>query len=344
MAHTRGAGASPSSSTLPPPARQSRRERQRGRGRGALPPTVPRRDTRSGGRDPPPRPSDPGPSDPPPRRSGPRSSDPAPRPSDPGPSDPPPRRSGPTSSDPPPRPSDPGPSDPPPRRSGPTSSDPPPRPSDPGPSDPPSRRSDPRSSDPPPHRSDLGPSDPPPCRSSPDSVPEISVIPRRPRQSHRASSSTEVPSDMLETVREGIRPLFDEAEGERRAFSADELERLIAGSIERVQASQPISSSHGRLCMLHHSDLHLTISHLTTEEQYRLFIDIRSRFTRGDELSEKELRDTVRRHFRDRKYGRLRKLKAMLRALDYDTDPYASLEKPAWISETSWAVMLPDAQ
>ncbi|KAL3690358.1 hypothetical protein R1sor_016667 [Riccia sorocarpa] len=333
MARTRGARASPSSSTLPPPARQSRRERERGRGRGALPPTVPRRDTRSGGRDPPSRPSDHGPSDPPPRRSGPRSSDP------------------------------------------------PPRPSDPGPYDPPSRRSDPRSSDPPPHRSD-----PPPRRSSPDS--------------------------------EGIRPLFDGAEGERRAFSADELERLIAGSIERVQASQPTSSSHGRvrepvdtapalrprrrsrspdrdrrrrrrsrsprrdrrdgrdgrdrqprlpvelgrvgftddpyrgtltsiirqLCMLHHPDLHLTISHLMTEEKYRLFTDIRSRFTRGEELSEKELRDTIRQHFRDRKYDRLRKLKAMLRALDYDTDPDASLEKPAWISKTSWAVMLPDAQ
>ncbi|KAL3682162.1 hypothetical protein R1sor_000184 [Riccia sorocarpa] len=291
MARTRGAGASPSSSTLPPSARQSRRERGRGRGRGALPPTVPRRDTRSGGRDPPPHHSDP------------RSSDPPPRPSDPGPSDPPPRRSGPTSSDPPPRPSDPRPFDPPPRRSDPRSSDPPPRPLDPGPSDPPSRRSDPRSSDPPPHRSDPGPSDPPPRRSSPDSVPERSMIPRRPRQSHRASSTTELPSDMLETVREGIRPLFDEAEGERRAFSAEELERLIAGSIERVQASQPTSSSHGR-----------------------------------------ELRDTVRQHFRDRKYGRLRKLKTMLRALDYDRDPDASLEKPAWISETSWTVMLPDAQ
>ncbi|KAL3678413.1 hypothetical protein R1sor_021369 [Riccia sorocarpa] len=34
----------------------------------------------------------------------------------------------------------------------------------------------------------------------------------------------------------------------------------------------------------------------------------------------------------------------MLSMLDYDTDPDASLEKPAWISETSWAVMLPDAQ
>ncbi|KAL3690610.1 hypothetical protein R1sor_016919 [Riccia sorocarpa] len=304
MARTRGAGASRSSSTLPPAARarQSRRERERerergpepgpGPGPGALPPTVPRRDTRSGGRDPPPHHSDP------------RSSDPSPRLSDPGPSDPPPRRSGSTSSDPPPRPSDPRPSDPPPPRSDPRSSDPPPRPSDPGPSDPPSRRSDPRSSDPPPHRSDLGPSDPPPHRSSPDSVSEISMIPRRPRQSHRASSSTEVPSDMLETVREGIRPLFDGAEGERRDFSAEELERLIAGTIERVQASQPTSSSHGR----------------------------------------KELRDTVRQHFRDRKYNRLRKLKAMLRALDYDTDPDASLQKPAWISETSWAVMLPDAQ
>ncbi|KAL3679303.1 hypothetical protein R1sor_022259 [Riccia sorocarpa] len=259
MARTRGAGASPSGSTLSPAARacQSRRERERERGRGlglgsgALPPTVPRRDTRSGGRDSPPHHSDP------------RSSDPSPRPSDPGPSDPPPRRSGSTSSDPPPRLSDPRPSDPPPPRSDPRSSDPPPRPSDPGPSDPPSRRSDPRSSDPPPHRSDPGPSDPPPHRSSPDSVPERSVIPGRPRQSYRASSLTEVPSDMLETVREGIRPLFYGAEGERRDFSAEELERLIAGTIERVQASQPTSSSHGR---------------------------------------------------------------------------------PAWISETSWAVMLPDAQ
>ncbi|KAL3694847.1 hypothetical protein R1sor_008498 [Riccia sorocarpa] len=327
MARTRGAWASPSSSTLPHAARarQSRRERERGRGRGrglgpgALPPIVARRDTRSGGRDPPPHHSDP------------RSSDPSPRLSDPGPSDPPPRRSGSTFSDPPPRPSDPRPSDPPPHRSDPRSSDPPPRPSDPGPSDPPSRCSDPRSSDPPPHRSDPGPSDPPPHRSSPDSVPEISVIPRRPRQSHRASSSTEVPSDMLEMVREGIGPLFDGAEGERRDFSAEELERLIAGTIERVQASQPTSSSHGRLCLLRHPDLHLTISHLTTEEKYRLFTDIRSRFTRGEELSEKELRDTIRQHFRDRKYNRLRKLKAMLRALDYDTDPDASLQKPAWI-------------
>ncbi|KAL3688723.1 hypothetical protein R1sor_015032 [Riccia sorocarpa] len=302
MVRTRGAGASPSSSILPPAARarQSERERERGRGRGrgALPPTVPRRDTRSGGRDPPPHHSDP------------RSSDPPPRPSDPGPSDPPPRLLGSTSSDPPPRPSDPRPSDSPPPRSDPRSSDPPPRPSDPRPSDPPPPRSDPRSSDPPPHRSDPGPSDSPP----------------------------------RQTVREGIRPLFDGAEGERRDFSAEELERLIAGSIERVQASQPTSSSHGRLCMLRHPDLHLTISHLTTEEQYRLYTDIRSRFTRGEEFSEKELRDTVRQHFRDRKYGRLRKLKAMLRALDYDTDPDASLQKPAWISETSWAVMLPDAQ
>ncbi|KAL3690029.1 hypothetical protein R1sor_016338 [Riccia sorocarpa] len=186
------------------------------------------------------------------------------------------------------------------------------------------------------------------------------MIPRRPRLSHRASSSTSVPSDMLETVREGISPLFDGAEGECRDFSAEELERLIVGSIEQFQANQPTSSSHAgftddpyrgtltsiirQLCLLRHPDLHLTISHLTTEEQYRLFTDIRSRFTRGEVLSEKELRDTVRQHFRDRKYGRLRKLKTMLRALDYDTDPDASLEKPAWISETSWAVMLPDAQ
>ncbi|KAL3691553.1 hypothetical protein R1sor_005204 [Riccia sorocarpa] len=294
MVRTRGLGALPPSSTLPPPARQSRRES--GRGRGALPPILPRRDTRSGGRDPSPRLLDPGPSDPPSCRSGARSSDP------------------------------------------------PPRPSDPEPSDPPSRRSDPRSFDPPPHRSDHGPSDPPPRRSDLDSVLERSTIPRRPRQSHRAPSPTEVPSDMLATVRGDIRPLFDGAEGERRAFLADELERFIAGTIERIQASQPISSSHGRLCLIHHPDLHLTISHLTTEEQYRLFIDIQARFTRGEKLSEKELRDTVRQHFRDRKYGRLRKLKTVLSMLDYDTDPDASLEKPAWISETSWAVMLPDAQ
>ncbi|KAL3702098.1 hypothetical protein R1sor_020120 [Riccia sorocarpa] len=376
MVRTRGLGVLPPSSTLPPPARQSRHE-------------------------------------------CPRASDLLPRPSDPGPSDPPSRRSGARSSDLPPRPSDPGPSDPSSRRSDRRSSDPPPHHSDPGPSDPSSRRSDRRSSDPPPHRSDPGPSNPPPRRSSPDSVPERSAIPRRPRQSHRASSSTEVPSDMLATVREGIRPLFDGAEGERRAFLADELERFIVGTIERIQASQPTSSSHGRvlresvdtapalssrrrscspdrdrrrrrrshsprrdrrdgrdgrdrqprlhvklgragftddpyrgtltsiilqLCMLHHPDLHLTISHLTTEEQYRLFTDIRSRFTRCEELSEKELRNTVRQHFRDRKYGRLRKLKAMLSELDYDTDPNASLEKPIWISETSWVVMLLDAQ
>ncbi|KAL3698855.1 hypothetical protein R1sor_012931 [Riccia sorocarpa] len=179
MVRTRGLGALPPSSTPPPPARQSRRERERERGRGALPPTLPRRDTRSGGRDPPPRP---------------------------------------TASDPPSRPSDPRPSDPPPRRSDARYSDLPPRPSDLGPSDRPSRRSDSRSSDPPPHRSDPGPSDSPPRRFDPDSVPERSAIPRRPRQSHRASSSTEVPSDMLATVREGIRPLFDGAEGERRFF------------------------------------------------------------------------------------------------------------------------------
>ncbi|KAL3697115.1 hypothetical protein R1sor_011191 [Riccia sorocarpa] len=308
MVRTRGLGALPPSSTPPPPARQSRRERERGRGRGrghgALPPTLPRRETRSGGRDPPPRPK---------------------------------------TSDPPPRPSDPRPSDPPPHRSGARYSDLPPRPSDPGPSDPPSRRSDSRSSDPPPHRSDPGPSDPPSCRFDPDSVPERSAIPRRPRQSHRAPSSTEGPSDTLAMVREGIRPLFDGAEGERRDFSKDELERLFAGVIERVQATHPTLSTHCRLYLLRHPDLHLTISHLTTEEQYRLFTDIRSRFSRGEELSEKELRDIVSQHFRDHKHGRLRKLKTMLSELDYDTDLDASLEKPAWISETSWAVMLPDA-
>ncbi|KAL3679992.1 hypothetical protein R1sor_022948 [Riccia sorocarpa] len=391
-----GLGLYPPSSTPPPLARQSRRERgrERGRGRGALPPTLPHRDTRNGGRDPLPRHSDSRSSDPPPRHSDLGPSDPPPRSSDPGPFDPPPRRSGPRASDLPSRPSDPGPSDPPPRRSGPRASDLPPRPSDPGPSNPPPRRSSARSSDLPPRPSDPGPydpssrpsdsrsSDPPPRRFDTDSVPERLWIPRRPRQSHRAPSSSEIPSDMLATVQEGIRLLFDGVESERRDFSADELERLIAGAIERRRRRsrsrsprrdrrdgrdgrdrQPrlpvelgtagftndpyrgtLTSIIRQLCMLHHPDLHFTISHLTTEEQYRLFTDIRSRFTRSEELSKKELKDTVCHHFRDRKYGRLRKLKAMLSELDYDTDPDASLEKPAWISETSWAVMLSDAQ
>ncbi|KAL3694906.1 hypothetical protein R1sor_008557 [Riccia sorocarpa] len=126
--------------------------------------------------------------------------------------------------------------------------------------------------------------------------------------------------------------------------SFDCLWSLVQSDLLWIQYRGTLTSIVRQLCQIHHPDLHLTVSHLTPEESYPLFTNIRARFTRDEELSHKELTDTIHQHFKNRKYGKLRKLKALITQLDYNTHHDALLEKSAWISETSFAVMLPDAQ